>query len=215
MSSHARTDASLVPQRTTALIAIIGLHVALIFAFATGLGPKVAAVLPSAIQAKFLTPDEPREAPPPPPQPTFKTAPVAIPEPEWPVIQTGTDAIVNTVPHDRTDLVPPGPPSPPEPKAVQRVQGGPGKGFPNTADYYPPSSIRLGETGTATVNVCVDAKGRLAGTPTLAKSSGSARLDEGAVKLARAGSGHYRATTENGQPVDSCYPLGITFQLRD
>jgi len=33
-------------------------------------------------------------------------------------------------------------------------------------------------------------------------------------QLARAGSGHYRATTEDGQPVNSCYPLGIRFQLK-
>ena len=66
----------------------------------------------------------------------------------------------------------------------------------------------------STVRVCVDSKGKLTSNPTTVKSSGIARLDEGALKLARAGSGHYRATTEDGQPVDSCYPLGIRFQLK-
>ena len=46
------------------------------------------------------------------------------------------------------------------------------------------------------------------------QSSGSARLDEGAIKLARAGSGHYRASTENGTPVSSCYGYLIKFNLR-
>jgi TonB family protein len=97
---------------------------------------------------------------------------------------------------------------------VQKVGGGPGAGFPETADFYPSVSIHLGEEGISTVRVCVDAKGRLTSEPTTVKGSGSARLDEGALKLARAGSGHYRATTEDGQPVDSCYPIGVRFQLK-
>jgi TonB family protein len=82
-------------------------------------------------------------------------------------------------------------------------------------DFYPPPSIHLREQGVSTVRVCVDAKGRLTSDPTTLKGSGSARLDEGALKLARAGSGHYRAATEDGQPVGSCYPLGIRFQLKN
>jgi TonB family protein len=97
---------------------------------------------------------------------------------------------------------------------VQQVAGGPGAGFPETADFYPRMSIHLGETGVSTVQVCVDPTGRLTSAPTLVKGSGSARLDEGAIKLARAGSGKYTATTEDGQPVNSCYAFGIRFQLR-
>jgi TonB family protein len=108
------------------------------------------------------------------------------------------------------------PPLPPEPPThvVQQVAGGPGAGFPDTADFYPSLSIHLGEEGMSTVRVCVDPKGKLTSDPTTVKSSGSARLDEGALKLARAGSGHYRAATEDGRPVNSCYPLGIRFQLK-
>jgi TonB family protein len=97
---------------------------------------------------------------------------------------------------------------------VQKVGGGPGAGFPETADFYPSLSIHLGEQGISTVRVCVDAKGRLTSEPTTVKGSGNARLDEGALKLARAGSGHYRATTEDGQPVNSCYAFGVRFQLK-
>ncbi|HZO21871.1 MAG TPA: energy transducer TonB, partial [Steroidobacteraceae bacterium] len=104
-------------------------------------------------------------------------------------------------------------PPPPAPKAVNRVQGGPGKGFPNSDDYYPAASRRLNEQGAAVVHVCIDAKGKVTAEPTVQQTSGSARLDEGAVKLAKAGSGRYRATTENGTPVDSCFPMSIRFQL--
>jgi len=107
-------------------------------------------------------------------------------------------------------------PGPPEVKeAVSRVLGGPGKGFPNSDDYYPAAARRLSEQGSATVQVCVDKEGRLTANPTVTQSSGSARLDGGALKLAKAGSGHYRPTTENGLAVSSCYGYRIKFDLRD
>ncbi len=96
---------------------------------------------------------------------------------------------------------------------VQRGAGGTGAGFPNAADYYPLLAKHLEEQGLATVTVCVDPRGRLTAEPALARSSGSPRLDEGALKLARAGSGHYRAATEDGKPVTACYPLAIRFRL--
>jgi periplasmic protein TonB len=97
---------------------------------------------------------------------------------------------------------------------VSQVTGGPGAGFPETADFYPSAAIRAGDEGLSTVRVCVDARGRLTSAPSTVKGSGSARLDEAALKLARAGSGHYRASTEDGQPVNSCYPIGVRFQLK-
>jgi TonB family protein len=109
--------------------------------------------------------------------------------------------------------VPPGGPVP-QPTVVNRVMGGPGKNFPNTDDYYPPAMIRQGVTGSTTVRVCTDDRGRLTGDPTLVQTSGSAGLDQGALKLARAGSGHYRASTEDGRAVSSCYPFRVTFAMR-
>ncbi|HEY6620111.1 MAG TPA: TonB family protein [Steroidobacteraceae bacterium] len=98
--------------------------------------------------------------------------------------------------------------------AVRRLAGGPGAGFPETADFYPSPSIRWGEEGVTTVQVCVDTRGRLTSGPSTVKGSGSARLDDAALRLARAGSGHYRATTEDGLPVNSCYAFAVRFQLR-
>jgi TonB family protein len=109
------------------------------------------------------------------------------------------------------------PPSPPATSThiPRKIAGGPGAGFPDTADFYPSHSIRLGEQGISTVRVCVDPNGKLASDPTIVQSSGSARLDEGALRLARAGSGHYRASTEDDRPVNSCYPVGIRFALKN
>jgi hypothetical protein len=63
--------------------------------------------------------------------------------------------------------------------------------------------------------VRVDTEGRLASEPVITTSTGIRRLDQGALNLAKAGSGHYPATTENGRPVSSCYPYRIRFRLDD
>jgi len=213
MSSYASTNGSLVPQRTTALALIMGLHVVLFFAFATGLGPRMIRALPPAIIGTVLEAPKDPPAPPPVSKPTFRDPQFVIPE-IIPLVDVpaDTEATIHTTPAPvpTTETLPP--PGPPQP--VHRVLGNAGKGFPNSADYYPPSAIRMNETGIALVQVCVNSKGYLTGTPAIAKSSGSPRLDEGAVKLARAGSGHYRPTMENGQPVDSCFPLDINFTLK-
>jgi TonB family protein len=103
---------------------------------------------------------------------------------------------------------------PPAARAIHRVVGGPGAGFPNTEDFYPANARRLGVEGATDVRVCVDAAGRLTAAPVLAQSSGSALLDDGALSLARAASGHYRATTEDGRAVSSCYPFRIRFRMQ-
>jgi protein TonB len=213
MSSYGQTVGSLIPRRTTALAIIIGLHVALIFAFASGLGPRVLAQLPDPMQ---LTPVQdpvktPPELPPPPKidfvRPTEKIIPVEQVDFDLPP----DPSTIHEVIPESTQVAPTLPP----PQPVHRVLGNAGKGFPNSSDYYPPSAIRMNETGTVIVQVCVNSKGYLTGIPTLTTSSHSPRLDEGALKLARAGSGRYRPTTENGQAVDSCFPLDVTFNLKD
>jgi TonB family protein len=65
------------------------------------------------------------------------------------------------------------------------------------------------------VHVCVGPNGKLTEEPTLAQSSGSARLDDGALKLAKAGSGKYQPGTEDGQPATTCMVFKIKFELRN
>ena len=157
--------------------------------------------------------DPPRTEPPTLPNPTLDTWRVEAPQPEFPPTQRtdSNDEDVKVGPV--TGTLPPLQPS--QTHQVTQVQGGPGVGFPNPDDFYPAAARRLEEQGIATVRVCVDDKGRLTADPTTVQGTGSARLDQGALILAKAGSGHYRATTEDGQPVSSCYPLRIRFQLKN
>jgi TonB family protein len=200
-------------RRTTVILLIVGLHVLMIYVLATAIvAPKAFKPSPPPrIDVSF----QPKPAPPVPPMPGdptlgrvrvhAPTLPPPVPSME-PADATG----------DQIALAPlTRPVGPPLPRPVNRVWGGPGAGFPNTDDFYPDPARRLGEKGITTVSVCVDGTGRLIGKPTVVRSSGSVRLDEGALKLAKAGSGHYRATTEDGRPVNACYPFLVRFHLRD
>ena len=86
--------------------------------------------------------------------------------------------------------------------------------FPLTRDYYPAASGKLGESGKVTVNACIDENGKLTERPTVVESSGSPRLDEAAVKMATAGSGHYLPTLRAGKPVAMCFKFRIAFDSR-
>ena len=88
-----------------------------------------------------------------------------------------------------------------------------GKNFPNSEDFYPAASKRLGEEGSVSVRVCVGPNGKLAEEPTIQESSGSARLDEGALKLAKAG--RYIPGTVDGVPTTDCFPFRVKFELKN
>jgi protein TonB len=211
MNAYAQHDYSLFSRRTLAFVLIIGLHGMLILALTNGLGHTLIAVIPPSMQVDPM-PDVEKQPPLPPlPPPTFSPPGIDIP-PTEDLVEAQPDPVftipkVTAPPDDHL-----GPPATP-PHVVNRIPGGPGKGFPNTADYYPFDAIRSGTTGITGVQVCVDEKGRLTAAPTLAQTSGSASLDAGALKLAKAGSGHYRAATEDGRPVSSCYEFRIRFDI--
>jgi TonB family protein len=196
------------PRRMVALLLIASLHIAVIYGLATGLWHKIIPEAPTATVANVTTevPMQPQPVPPGPPQ----LAPVQVERP------TATELVPDAI-EDHVVDPQPAPPlqslSPPASPQVHRVVGGLGQGFPATGDYYPPASRRAGEQGVARVEVCVNGAGRLTGLPQVSQSSGSARLDEGALRLAGAASGHYRPTTEDGRPVDACYPLVVRVAL--
>ncbi|HEY0745737.1 MAG TPA: energy transducer TonB [Steroidobacteraceae bacterium] len=197
--------------RTTTFLLIVCLHAALLYTLAIGLGPKFIKTAPRAFITHVIE-APPRSDSPPPPRPQLTTTKIELPPQETmpPIESDQTDVIPGTAPEPPHPVLPP-----PAPTVVSRILGGPGIGFPSTNDFYPDPAIHRGEEGAATLRTCVDVKGRLASEPTIIQSTGNVRLDDAALRLAKAGSGHYRATTENGQPVDSCYAFRIRFQLQN
>ena len=176
----------------------------------TGLTPTIVTVFTSPLQPRTLPQPHPRDLPPVPPRPEITPPKIVVPTPEFPTWDDSDENVVASQPPSTREMPPATPP-----RDVDRVQGGPGKGFPATDDYYPSAAKRMEEQGTTTVRVCVDPSGRLTSDPAAVQTSGSARLDQGALQLAKAGSGHYRATTEDGRPVNSCYSFRVRFELRN
>jgi protein TonB len=195
-------------RRGAVLVAIIGLHVFLLYALATGLARRAIEVLAPPIQTTIVEETKKEEAPPPPPPPQFERPPVELPPPDVTInmpVETETTAIrvVNTPVVKAAPVV----------AARPGTNVGFGKGFPNSDDFYPDASRRLEEQGVSTVHVCVGPDGKLTEEPTIAKSS-TARLDGGAIRLAKAGSGKYIPATEDGKPITKCINYNVKFQLR-
>jgi TonB family protein len=208
-------DYSFLSRRTVSVFGIIGLHALIIYGFATGLVHNVIVKIVPPVTVVPTVRKVPDRPPPLPTNPTFQK--------QIPLIPRDADVPKFDVDNDAPPAVAAVEPTQPQPAvetvkevpAVKRVVGGPGKSFPNSSDFYPPAEIRGRVEGTAGVSVCTDERGRLTAAPTIVKSSGSAGLDQGALRLAKAGSGHYRATLEEGRPVNSCYSFQVTFNLRD
>lgn len=201
-------DSQFMTRRGAVLVTIIALHVFLLYALATGLARRAIEVLAPPIQTTIVEETKKEEAPPPPPPPQFERPPVELPPPDVTInmpVEESTTAIrvVNT----------------PVVKAAPVVVARPGtsvmfgRGFPNSDDFYPDASRRLEEQGTVTVHVCVGPDGKLTEEPTVARGT-SARLDAGAIRLAKAGSGKYIAATEDGKPISKCINFNVKFQLR-
>jgi periplasmic protein TonB len=206
-------DFSRLSRRTTAMIAIAVLHVAVFYAYVSGFAQRIVPTPAKWLQAIPVIAQPPKPAQPVPLPPPRLARPVVepLPTPEVDFKFPAQPTVITTA-RPQPNVAPA---QAPAPEPVARVIGGPGAGFPDTEDYYPPSARRLGEAGAAVVSVCVDPRGRLTAAPAIVESSGIGQIDQGALRLARAGSGHYRPTTEGGRPVSACYAFRIRFQLQD
>ena len=150
-------------RRAIVFVAIAGLHVFIAWMFASGLARQVLETVAPPIQTDLIEEIEERETPPPPPPPEFERPPVEVPPPEV-SIDIPVDTATTTAITDVTDRpVPMAPPPPPPPRNVKKATMG--KNFPNSEDYYPAASKRLGENGATAVKVCIGPNGRLTEEP--------------------------------------------------
>lgn len=200
-------------RRGIAFIAIVLFHILLIYGLKSGFAAKIIESIAPPIETEIIKDDKKDDTPPPPPPPKVELPPVEVPPPVVDIqvpVETNTTALSNVT--DKP-LPPPPPPRPVEhtsvkvaPKLNPRAQQ------PDTEEYYPPSSKRLGEEGTVVVKACIDEKGKLA-EGAVQESSNNARLDEAALKYAKAM--RFLPGTEDGKPVTSCFAFRVTFKLKN
>lgn len=190
------TPSARMNRRLLIVAAVIGLHIAGLWALQTGLLRRaVELVVPVQVIADLIELPQPKVEPtpsPPAPQPTPKPQPVVrqTPRPQPTPLPV---AVADPAPSDHAPIVPaPVPPAPAEPSpaparpvepAVPAVQ------LPSsTADYlnnpapaYPPLSRRLGEQGRVVVRVLIGTDGT-ASQAEIRSSSGFERLDQAALQ---------------------------------
>lgn len=204
-------DSTFMTRRGAVLVAIIALHVFVIWALASGLARRAMELVAPPISADIVEEIKKEDQPPPPPPPELERPPVEVPPPDvniqMPVESTST-AIQDVT--DKPVVRPP--------PVVHAAAGGTGigygKGFPNPDDFYPSSAQRLGQTGSVMVHICVGPDGKLSEEPKVEKSSGTSSLDEAALRYAKAASGRFKAATEEGKPITKCGPMPVRFQLK-
>jgi protein TonB len=205
-------DSSFFSRRALVFAVIVGVHILLAYAFATGLAQSVVEIIAPPIKTEIIEEVKQQDTPPPPPPPEFERPPVEVPPPEV-AIDIPQDTAQSTAITDVTDRpVPMAPPPPPPPKNVKKASID-SKRFPPSEEYYPAASKRLGEEGSPTVKVCIGPQGKLSEEPTVATTSGNARLDEAAIKYAKAG--RYIAGSVDGAPTTDCLVFRVKFELKN
>lgn len=212
MAAYARHDTAFLSQRAVFLIAIVLIHIAIIYLFASGLATRIIHAADPPLETTIAQDVKTREAPPPPPPPKMERPPIEIPPPDVVInipVEQNTTAITNTT-TKHVEAPPPAPAAKPDVRTRASVDV---RHSPSTDDYYPPTSRRMNEAGTSTINVCMDDVGKISGQPTVAKSSGSSRLDEAAVRWAS--HAKFNLGTLNGKPVAGCTAFLVTFKLTD
>jgi periplasmic protein TonB len=205
------TESNWFSRRGIFLLLLILFHVILIWGLKSGFAWKVVAAITPPIVADIINEVKDDKAPPPPPPPKLELPPVEVPPPIVD-IQITPDAPPTTAITNVTDRPQPPPPAVVATVAATKLDFNKKVQQPSTAEYYPPTSQRLGEEGTAKVKVCVGTNGRVT-TSTLVETSGVDRLDEAAIKVSKLY--RFNPATENGKPVEACANLPVKFTLKD
>jgi protein TonB len=206
-SYYPQHDPQYAMRRGVAFVAIIAVHVLVIWAFISGFAQTGVRYVETILQTNMIQTEKPKDLPPPPPPVDLKERPpVQVVAPDI-NISVPVDAPPPPITNVTTHAVPPPPPAP---RAI--VPGTPVKPtyVPDVADYYPDMSRRNGEEGRAIVKVCVNTSGKI-DSAEIATSTGHPMLDEAALKVAKAF--RFKPATSEGKPVASCPTLPVKFEL--
>jgi periplasmic protein TonB len=196
-------------RRGAALIAVIALHVVLVWAFYTGLAGKlVQKVIPPVEIAQIEKPKDVDKPPPPPPK--LEEIKPYVPPPEFVDIQAPqqeTTAITQI-----TQQRAPAPVAAPAPvqHSFTNIRMDPKHPLKIGEEYYPDASRRANEEGRCVVEVTVSVSGQITGEK-IQTSSGFPRLDEACLKGVHGQ--RVLPATEDGKPVEKTVSIPIVWKL--
>lgn len=206
-------DASFISRRGLVFILIVGVHVGFFWALNSGLSHKIVTKMFGPLVTDMIEEVQEQEEEPPPPPPKIETPPPFVPPPEV-SIELPSEAppatAITTTTQTRPVATPPPVAAPPKPVTVRpRIDAR----RPPSQPEYPPTSRRLGEAGTVTLEILVLENGRI-GDAKVAKSSGFPRLDEAAIREVKR-TWRLVPGTENGKPAQMWHQINVTFKLTD
>ncbi len=195
------------PRRAVAAAGILALHVLVAYLLVTGLMRTILPVVAPSLVGTVTIEDRPQATPPPLARLELTRTTVAAPQvPPLP----GPPPAAAQSPADTESEVQSGAQTDALPLPQVRMLGT--NQLPDAEEFYPPELRRLGVEGATYVRVCVDRAGVRQGEPRIEQSSGNARLDEGAVNVAR--HGRYARSVQGEAPVPNCYHFRIVFRMR-
>ena len=186
------------PQSRVVSLALVAvLHVAIIYALASGLAHQMVQLLPQNINVNIIPQTEEKHEPPPPPPPQFKQPPPFVPPPDVTIDFSTAPAATNaiTAQSSQKDIT--------APASV-------GAGHSCT-QMYPQAAITKNEEGTTVVTFKISTDGTVL-NPQVTKSSGFADLDS--VALRCVGRWHYKPAMLHGQPLEVPWTANVKWQLK-
>ncbi len=196
-------------RRGAALVAVILLHIVIVWAFYTGLAGKLVQTIIPPVEIAQI--DKPKDVDkPPPPPPKLEEIKPYVPPPEFVDIQAPqqeTTAITQT-----SQQRAPAPVAAPPP--VQHARTGiaqdPKHPLKIGEEYYPDASKRANEEGRCIVQMTVSADGRVT-SESLQQTSGFPRLDEACLKAVHGQ--RMLPATESGKPIEKTVAIPIVWKL--
>lgn len=206
-------DTAVFTRRGAVFLAIIGIHLGMIFLLYSGMSRRLVNAVLGPIETRIIEEAPKEENKPPPPPPKLEAPPPFVPPPDV-AIEVPVEAPATAI-QTITTVAPTKPAPPAAPAPVERVVAAPKSDprRPLSQPEYPPSSRRAGEAGTVVLEVYVLENGRV-GDARVKESSGYPKLDEAALREVKR-SWRLLPGTENGKPVAMWGQFAVTFKLTD
>lgn len=193
-------------------------HVFIGYLFITGLAMQAIKVAINKIEAVNVKEEAPPPEEPPPPPPKEVEIPPYVPPPEVSIQSEAAPTITTQTTVSQPEppkYVAPAPPAPPAPAPTGPTQRATDKGRGNTLtdDDFPDASRRAEESGTTRIRITIGLDGKVSACET-AQSSGFARLDETACKIAMRRF-RYNPALRDGKPVEETRLVPIRWVLKN
>lgn len=195
------------PRRVVSLTAVALIHIAAIYALASGLASSLVQKGLEEIKAEVVKekpPDLPKTPPPPPPEMT-KPPPPFVPPPD---INLQTEAPTTAI-QQVTSITPP-PPAAAKPQAPPITAPASIGRAHECQSRYPALAMRLNHEGSVLLGFTIEPDGSVSNAHVL-QSSGHDELDQGAITCAS--NWHYKPAMQNGQPVAVPWQTKVTYKL--